>query len=142
MSPYAVCYEVGDADQPLAILLPLLKKYAFECQRDIGPDEWVIDTFLDLQVPYDTILPVLESMFYNDEAPFQGRNRRFIANDILYVCKRWYGDSIRGGQPPFGGEENIAAVYQILLVLMENGVDNDKMEECRGLRNRIEQFLR
>ena len=120
----------------------MLERYAVEYQRGVGPPEWVVDTFLELQVPYESLLPVLEAMFYNDEAPFQGPNRRHLANDILYICKRWYSTTVRGGQRPFGREENIAAISQLLLVLMQNGMAEDKVEECRLLRGRIEQFLR
>ncbi len=118
----------------------MLERYAFEFQRNIGPPEWVVDTFLVLQISYETILPVLESMFYNDEAPFQGPNRKYIANDIIYICKRWYNDSVRGGAQPFGRPENMLAVSQLLLVLLQNGIDEEKVEECRALRSRIEHF--
>ena len=130
------------APQRLADLLPMLERYAFEFQRNVGPAHWVIDVFLDLQVPYDVILSVLERMFYNDEAPFQGRNRKHIADDILYICRRWYEDTIRTVQQPFGGHETVAAVSQLLRLVTENGIDPDKREECATLRQRLEQFLR
>lgn len=127
---------------PISDLLPMLERYAFEFQRNVGPAHWVIDVFLDLQVPYDVILSVLERMFYNDEAPFQGRNRKHIADDILYICRRWYEDTIRTVQQPFGGHETVAAVSQLLRLVTENGIDPDKREECATLRQRLEQFLR
>ena len=120
----------------------MLEKYAFEYQRGVGPATWVIDTFLDLQVPHETILPVLEAMFYNDEAPFQGRNRRYIANDMLYLIQRWFQDSGRGGGKVFGSDSNTLAISQTLLMLQQNGIDEDKAEECQALRIRIEQMLR
>ncbi len=122
--------------------MPLLEKYAFEHQRGVGPPTWVIDTFLDLQVPHESILPVLEAMFYNDEAPFQGRNRRFIANDMLYLIQRWYQDSGRSGGRIFGGDSNALAISQTLLMLQQNGIDDDKAQECQVLRMKIEQMLR
>lgn len=136
------------------------------------PKEWVLETFLDLGVPYDTLLPVLESMFYNDEKPFQGRNRRWIAEDILYLCQRWYADTLRagGGAGSLGGalmpggslagstgggaaavaaggtiagEEQVAEISQLLLIIMQNGWLNDEqIDECRTLRQRVEQLMR
>ncbi|KAI9704717.1 MAG: hypothetical protein M1836_006497 [Candelina mexicana] len=123
-------------------LVPMLEKYAYEFQRGVGPPTWIIDTFLDLQVPYESILPVLEQMFYNDEAPFQGRNRRYIANDLLYLIQRWYQDTERAGGRILGGESNAQAISEILQVLQNNGLDDQKVEECRALRMRIEQMLR
>lgn len=120
----------------------MLEKYAFEYQRGVGPATWMIDAFLDLQVPHETILPVLEAMFYNDEAPFQGRNRRHIANDMLYLIQRWFHDSGRRGGRVFGGDSNALTISQTLLMLQQNGIDEDKAEECQSLRIRIEQMLR
>ncbi len=120
----------------------MLEKYAFEYQRGVGPSTWVIDIFLDLQVHHESLLPVLEAMFYNDEAPFQGRNRRYIGNDMLYLIQRWFHDSGRGGGRIFGGDTNALAISQTLLMLQQNGIDEDKAEECQALRMRIEQMLR
>ncbi len=119
----------------------MLEKYAYEFQRGVGPPTWIIDTFLDLQVPYESILPVLEQMVYNNEAPFQGRNRRYIANDLLYLIQRWYQDTERAGGRILGGESNAQAISDILEQLEERGLEQGKVEECRALRTRIQQML-
>jgi len=121
----------------------MLEKYAFEYQRDVGPPHWVMDTFIDVGVPFETLLSILESMFYNDEAPFQGpRNRRVIAHDMIYVIQRWYEDGIRSNTKVFGGEANQAAISETLSVLMQNNIGEAKANECRILRARIDQLLR
>ncbi|KAL9099539.1 MAG: hypothetical protein Q9163_004978 [Psora crenata] len=127
---------------PVSDLLPMLERYAFEFQNSVGPESWVIDTLIDIGVPYETIFAVLESMFYNDEAPFQGRNRRYIAADIVHVVRLWFQESSRGKVRVLGGEESAAAVSQCLLMLQQSGLDARKGEECRELRFRIEQLLR
>ncbi len=42
----------------------------------------------------------------------------------------------------FGGDSNALAISQTLLMLQQNGMDEDKAEECQSLRIRIEQMLR
>ncbi|KAI9756653.1 MAG: hypothetical protein M4579_003742 [Chaenotheca gracillima] len=127
---------------PIPTLLPMLERYAYENQRDVGPPAWVIDTFLDIHVPYESLLSVLEGMFYNDEAPFRGRNRRVIGNDILYLCQKWFSESLRSGGRAFGDEGTAAAVSQTLQVVGQNDMDPAKQQELWTLRERIEQHLR
>ncbi|MCJ1478533.1 hypothetical protein MMC13_007213 [Lambiella insularis] len=126
---------------PIPDLVPLLERYAFEYQREVGPPTWVMDTFLDLQVPCESLFGVLEGMLYNDEAPFHGANRKIIAGDMLYVAKRWYEETARGGRI-MGGAANAAGVLAALGTLMGNGLVGEQVEECRALRSRIEQVLR
>lgn len=127
---------------PVPTLLPMLKKYAFNFQHNVGPDTWVLDVFVDLQVPFETVWGVLENMFYNDEPPFQGRNRRFIGNDMVYIARLWFQDSIRGSGTLYGGEDNAFAVSQMLHLVMQSGLDEGRLEECQNLRMRIENMLR
>ena len=134
--------NLSDTMFPIPDILLLLERYAFEFQNGVGPETWVIDTLLDVGVPYESIFPVLEGMFYNDEAPFQGRNRRYIAADIVYVVKLWFQDSLRGKLGILGGEANAVAVSQCLLMVQQSGIDGTRAEECRDLRVRIEQMLR
>ena len=123
---------------PIADLVPLLERYAFESQHGVGVDTWVVDTFLDLQVPHETLFSVLEGMLYNDEAPFHGANRRVIAGDMLYVARRWYGETARTGRV-LGSEANVAGVLAALGTLMANGLVGQQAEDCRELRSMIEQ---
>ncbi|KAL9600322.1 MAG: hypothetical protein Q9219_003272 [cf. Caloplaca sp. 3 TL-2023] len=127
---------------PIAELLPMLKRYAYNFQPNSKPETWVLDVFIDLQVPFEAIYAVLEGMFYNDEAPFQGRNRRLIGNDIVYIARLWFQDSIRGSGFAFGGEDNAIAVSGMLQMVMQSGLDERRLEECQNLRMRIENMLR
>lgn len=120
----------------------MLERYAFEFQNGVGPDTWVLDMLIDVGVPYESLFPVLEGMFYNDEAPFQGRNRRYIANDIIYVVGLWFQDSSRGTGKVLGGENNAAAISQTLLMLLQSGLNETGAEQCQTLRMRIEHVLR
>ena len=127
---------------PIADLLPMLKRYAYEFQNDVGPETWVMDTFIDLQVPFESLVSVLEGMFYNDEAPFQGRNRRYIAHDLIYVIGLWFRETSRGADVVFGGDSNAEGVSQLLQVLLQSGLDERRAEQCQALRLRIEHTQR
>lgn len=81
---------------PIADIVPILERYAFEFQNGVGPRSWPVDCLIGVDVPFESLFTVLEGMFYNDEAPFQGRNRRYIANDIMYVVELWFQNSSRG----------------------------------------------
>ena len=127
---------------PIRDLLPILERYAYTEQRNVGPRTWVVDTFLDLQVPCESIYPILEGMYYSDEPPFVRRNVMVIANDMLYVAQRWFHESHRGMGPIFGSDTNAMAVSDGLLTIQENALEGNKLDECIALRMRIAQLLR
>ena len=134
--------NLSETTFPIGDLLPILERYAFNEQRDVGPRTWVIDTFLDLEVSCESLYSVLESMYYSDDPPFVRRNVTVIANDILYVAQRWFHDSNRGTGYIFGGDANATAVLDFLLHLQENALEGAKVDECLALRTKIAQLLR
>ena len=128
---------------PIADIVPILERYAFEFQNGVGPSSWPVDCLIGVDVPFESLFTVLEGMFYNDEAPFQGRNRRYIANDIIYVVGLWFQSSSRGAGKILGGEGNAATITQTLMMLQQSGLlDGVALDECRALRARIELMLR
>ena len=126
---------------PISDLVPLLERYAFEFQNGVGPEHWVLDTLIDIGVPFESLYAILEAMFYNDEAPFHGKNRRYIANEILYVVGLWSRDFARGAGEILGGESSAATISATLLALQPM-LGAQKSEECQMLRLRIEHMLR
>lgn len=127
---------------PPSLLVPMLERYAFEHQLGLGAPSWVMDLFLDIGVPFDTLLSVLEAMFYNDEAPFEGHNRGIIANDMVYVIKKWFQYCIRENQRLFGGSDNAAVIIQTLTMLTQNGLTGKELEETKAFKLKIEKQLR
>lgn len=123
-------------------LIPKLEKYAYEQQRGVGPATWVMDLFLEIGIAFERIVPILESMIHNDEAPFHGRNRKYIANDALYVIGRWYQDCVRHNKEIFGGTEYAAWLSGFLQLLTTNGLEGDKVYEAQELRVKIDRNLR
>ncbi|KAL6717197.1 hypothetical protein ACLMJK_005112 [Lecanora helva] len=126
---------------PINDMVPILERYAFEYQNGVGPETWVMDVCIDVSVPFESLFAVLEGMFYNDEAPFQGRNRRYIANELIYIVGLWFQESSRGAGKLLGGESNAAAVSQVLQTVQPT-LDARRAEECQTLRMRIEYILR
>jgi nuclear pore complex protein Nup155 len=127
-----------------ATLIPMLLRYSYEYQRTTAPPTWISDLFLDLSIPHETLVSVLEAMYYNDEVPFKGRNRRYIAAEMVNVITKWYQESAQTGGKLFGSEENALAVGEMLREVVEggSGLSEEEMDECRILRGRVEMGLR
>jgi nuclear pore complex protein Nup155 len=130
---------------PIPILLPMLEKYGFEHQRNVAPANWVIDLFLDLQVPYESLFDTLEAIFYANDVPFLGVHRKVIASDLIEVVSRWLNDTIRGGGIIFDSEQGALRVDQMLQALIQeggrSGMDDGMMRMSRLIRERIAQLL-
>ena len=136
--------RLADATFPIPVLLPMLERYALEYQRGVAPATWVIDLFLELDVPHEALLPVLEQLYYANEQPFQGKNRRVLATDSVYLIGKWFLDSERSGERiVFGSEENAAGVEEIMKNLIRsNDLEGAAREDAEGLRTRIAQAMR
>lgn len=125
---------------PVTELLPMLKRYALSYQHGVGPDTWVLDIFIDLGVPFESLFAILRTMMYSVEAPFHGPNRQYIANDILYVCQKWF-KATRSGRP-LGNDENANEVLTTLQETVNQGLSKNLVGECQDLRAQINQMLR
>lgn len=128
---------------PINMLLPILERYALEKQRGVGPATWVVDLFLDLGVAHETLYSVLETMYYTDEAPFHGSNRKYIARDLLYVIGVWFKETVRLGGAVFGSELVAERISEILLLLQQQGaLAPEQMHDAQELRTRIDNVIR
>ncbi|KAJ5169220.1 Nucleoporin [Penicillium canariense] len=130
---------------PVRELLPMLERYSMEFQRSVSTTHWVVDLFLDLGVAHDALFTVLEAMFYTDEAPFHGPNRRFIAIDLLYLLQGWFRESVRLGGMVFGGDSQAERVSETLLLMQQqpwSAQTPEITERSEELRQRIEDLLR
>ncbi|KAL9087041.1 MAG: hypothetical protein Q9165_006869 [Trypethelium subeluteriae] len=124
-------------------LLPLFLRYSFEQQRGVGTLHWVLSIFLDLEVPRETLLGVLELQYYSDEAPFSGRNRRYVATEIVYLVQVWFSETRRAAEGVCGGAEKAAEVAELLRVVRQGGVMSEREnEECDVLRSELEAAIR
>ena len=137
---------MSESTFPIQILVPMLEKYGFEHQRRVAPPTWVVDLFLELQVPYERLFDVLEAMFYTNEAPFLGTSRKVIANDLISLIGQWLHDTMKGSGIILDSEVTALRVDQMLQTLLQAGaqagVDQEMMRTCRLTRERIGQLLR
>ena len=127
---------------PVSMLVPMLERYALEHQRRTAlTSTWIVDLFLDLGVPDETLYGVLELMYYNDEAPFQGPNRSFIGMDLVYLIERWFHESTRLGGNVFGSSVLAERVLETLQLLQQGGLPPMQMDLAQALQMRITQIL-
>lgn len=129
---------------PINSLLPLLEAYAYEPRAQHPPDTWAIDIFLDLEIPHETLLPVLESMFYGNMQPFTGSRKKKLAEKMVYVIGKWFVESEKSGERVlFGSEENLSLVQDCLASLgRDAGLGQEVRDGVALVAGQIQQALR
>lgn len=127
---------------PVQTLVPLLEQYSLERQRQVALNHWIVDLFLDLGVAHQSIYSVLEAMYYTDAVPFSGANRRFLANDMLYLLEKWFQETGRIGGLLFGSSQVAERVSESLLLLQQGSHNTPEVRErSADLRRRIVDLL-
>ncbi|KAF2159334.1 hypothetical protein M409DRAFT_30210 [Zasmidium cellare ATCC 36951] len=128
---------------PIHILLPLLEKYTMQPQEEHPPSSWAIDIMLDLEIPHETLLPVLEQLYYSNEHPFVGGRRKIVAGKMVYLLLKWFEASVRSGERVlFGSEENASTVQDCLASLLRGDLDVQWRQNAENLAARITQATR
>ena len=102
----------------------------------------MIDLFIDVGFAYETILGIIQGMWYNDMAPFVGRHKRILADHMLYVCEQWYEDCVRHNTRLYGGDDNAVEISGLLDILTERGLQPAEQERAADLRRKIQRSLR
>ena len=136
--------QLADATFPIQTLLPLLERYAIAAREHHPPPTWPVDIFLDLEIAHETLLPILEALYYGNEHPFTGAKRKTVANHLVYLEKCWVEDSERKGERVLcGGEENASMVLDCLAGLLRGrDLEGDWRREAEGLAERVGRALR
>lgn len=138
--------EGNDATFPLHDLVPLLEKFKHRALRSEPrpPASWVLDIFVELEVPFETLLPVFEQMYYSHEEPFDKAHRRVeLASEMMDLLDRWYSDSERRGERiAYGSEESAIAVQEIVVTLLRGDLDQGARYIGQRLIAGIEKSLR
>ncbi|KAH7382661.1 Non-repetitive/WGA-negative nucleoporin C-terminal-domain-containing protein [Phaeosphaeria sp. MPI-PUGE-AT-0046c] len=146
---------------PVNIVLQLLLQYDIEFYthetnaRHGGPDElapnsnltWAIDVLLKLKAPFEYLVATLEALWYAQEAPFTGRNRKLLVKWIIYLVEQWGAMSRRTGAL-FGGPENAIGLADLLRVVLGSEVlgrdvdDQVWMQRARDVAAMVDEAAR
>lgn len=100
---------------PPADIVPLLEKYAYEQQRDVGPPGWAVNALVDAGVSEETILRVLEDMFWREEIPFVGAARKRLLGDACVAAESWWHRALRKGGAEGFSIESVGGVLRTML---------------------------
>lgn len=126
-------------------LIPLLERYAIEHQNGVGPEFWLPDLFMEVNFAYETIVQILQAMWYSNIAPFTGRRKQVLAAHLLYVLEQWFLDCERNNNRLFGSDENAQDISELLEALATGGTNDlrqQDIEKCAELRRRILRSFR
>lgn len=128
---------------PTHHLLPMLEKYAQQPQQDHPPSSWAVDIMLELEIPHETLLPILEQMYYSNEHPFVGGKRKIVAGKMIYLLQKWFEASVRSGERMlFGSEESASTVQDCIASLLRAEPDAPWRQQAETLSARIAQVTR
>ena len=112
------------------------------------PDKEVIsllDLFLNVDIPHEALLPVLEQIYYGNEHPFVGAQRRVIAGHMVYVVQSWFESSQRRGERvPFGNEENAGFCVDLLrgMLAARDALVGEDRQEAEVLQSAVLRQMR
>lgn len=122
------------------VLLPMLLDYAVN--TDQSDYRWAADIFIDNHVPFESLLTVLENIFFNNEVVWKGQRRRYIGNTMLYSIEKWKNAN-RGGGMSFGDGENALQALEATRALIDDGcLSQSDSERAQVLAATVERTLR
>lgn len=117
------------------MLIPLIERYALQ-ESQTG--QWVPNLFIKVHFPFETILAVLQAMWYNNIAPFTGKRKSQLASHIVYILEAWYRDCVSQNAILFGGYENMEAINDLLGMLEVDGdLTQEEKEALLDIRRKI-----
>ncbi|KAF2844582.1 non-repetitive nucleoporin-like protein [Plenodomus tracheiphilus IPT5] len=133
--------NLNDNVFPINIVLQLLLQYDLEfyvhdANTAVNPQSlafnanitWPIDVFLKLNAPFESLISTLEALWYAQEAPFSGRNRKLLVKWIIYTIEQWAQTSRRTGTL-FGGAENAIGLAELLRIVLGSEVLGRDMDD-------------
>ena len=136
----------SDTYFPVNEILPMLDRYMVAPSRsNIRPSpEWVLSIFLDLEVPHETLLPILERLYTSHEAPFDTPSRRkIVAGQMIELMFLWCQDSERRGERVvFGSEENASQLQDLIAGLLRDNLDAEARRKAEGMVGMVQKALR
>lgn len=86
--------------------------------------------FVRVNAPFETLVATIEALWYAQDVPFTGRNRKYLAKWLIYTVEEWGQASHRLGGALYGGEENAIGLADCLrVVLGANELPRDTLED-------------
>jgi nuclear pore complex protein Nup155 len=144
---------------PVNIVLQLLLQYDLEYythDRNSNPGgkliysaniTWPIDILVRLNAPFEFLVATFEALWYAQEAPFNGRNKKLLVKWSIYTIEQWSQVSRRSGTP-FGGAENAIGLAEYLRVVLgsdtlgRDAEDLQWLQRARVVRDSVEEAAR
>ncbi|KAF3924754.1 hypothetical protein AA313_de0209947 [Arthrobotrys entomopaga] len=126
-------------------LVPMLEVYAVENVPDTMHTSWVPQTFLDAGVSAELLLRIIDGMFYRDEVPFNGSNRKKLVRDAVYVAEKWFRSALKKRTKTnlFGGGDQIEGGFkrQYVVTTLERykGILTGPSDEA--MKEKLERLL-
>lgn len=108
---------------------------------------WPIDIFLKLNAPFEYMVATLEALWYAQEQPFTGRNRKLLVKWIIFLVEQWGATSRRTGAL-FGGAENAIGLADLLRVVLGSDIlgrdidDQTWVQRARDVAATVEEAAR
>lgn len=118
------------------ILVPLLEQYAVTYQNGVGPREWVPDLMIRCGVSFETLISIIQGMWYNNLQPFTGRHRVLLADQILFLCNQWYEHCLARNERIFGSDQTAQEINELLEVIGPS-MDAQGQQDAEQLRRYI-----
>jgi nuclear pore complex protein Nup155 len=144
---------------PVNIVLQLLLQYDLEYythDRSSNPggkliysanNTWPIDILVRLNAPFEFLVATFEALWYAQEAPFNGRNKKLLVKWSIYTIEQWGVVSRRSGTL-FGGAENAIGLAEYLRVVLgsdtlgRDAEDLQWLQRARDVRDLVEEAAR
>jgi len=108
---------------------------------------WPIDVFLKINAPFESLVATLEALWYAQEQPFAGRNRKLLVKWIIYLVEQWSQVSRRTGTL-FGGPENAIGLAEVMRIILGSDVlgrdmdDQSWIQRAREVSATVEEAAR
>ncbi|RMZ73349.1 non-repetitive nucleoporin [Pyrenophora seminiperda CCB06] len=108
---------------------------------------WPIDVFIKINAPFENLVATLEALWYAQEQPFAGRNRKLLVKWIIYLVEEWSKISRRTGTL-FGGPENAIGLAEVMRIILGSDVlgrdmdDQSWIQRAREVSATVEEAAR
>ncbi|KAJ4989911.1 non-repetitive/WGA-negative nucleoporin [Stagonosporopsis vannaccii] len=143
---------------PINIVLQLLLQYDLEYYtHDANANSrgltvnanitWPIDVLVRLNAPFEYLVATFEALWYAQEAPFSGRNKKLLVKWSIYTIEQWGIISRRSGAL-FGSAENAIGLAEFLRVVLSSDTlgrdadDQQWLQRARDVRDLVEEAAR